>query len=87
MESSSKHKLMAGVLSVALLLPATTAFGNDWSKPKSRTRGTAIGLVAGAAVAGPPGAVVGAAIGNGVQSLRHNSHVAHRHYYRHYRRY
>jgi hypothetical protein len=84
MESSNKHKLMAGVLSVALLLPATTAFGNDWSKHKSRTRGSAIGLVAGAVVAGPPGAVVGAAIGNGVQSLRHNRFA---HHYRHHRRY
>jgi hypothetical protein len=84
MESSNKHKLMAGVLSVALLLPATTAFGNDWSKPKSRTKGTAIGAAAGAIVAGPPGAVIGGAVGNGVQSLRHNRHAA-RHY-RHHRR-
>src|SRR5258706_12363377 len=76
MESSNKHKLMAGVLSVALLLPATTAFGNDWSKPKSRVKGTAIGLVAGAAVAGPPGAVIRAAVRYGVQSLRHNRHAA-----------
>jgi MFS family permease len=85
MESSSKHKLMAGVLSMALL-PATTALGNDWSKPKSRTRGTAIGAVAGALVAGPPGAVIGGALGNGVQAARHTS-VAHRHHhYRHHRR-
>ncbi len=82
MESANRHKLMAGVLSVALLLPATTAFGNDWSKPKSRTKGTAIGAVAGAVVAGPPGAVVGGAVGNGVQSLRHNRHSAHRHHRR-----
>ena len=82
MESSNKHKLMAGVLSVALLLPATTAFSNDWSKPKSRVKGTAIGLVAGAAVAGPPGAVIGAAVGNGVQSLRHNRMTHHRHHRR-----
>jgi hypothetical protein len=87
MESSNKHKLMAGVLSVALLLPATTAFGNDWSKPKSRLKGTTIGLVAGAAVAGPPGAVIGAAVGNGVQSLRHMRSTAYRHHSRSYRRY
>lgn len=87
MESSNKNKLMAGVLSMALLLPATTALGNDWSKPKSRTRGTAIGAVAGAIVAGPPGAVVGGAIGNGVQSVRHNHHAASHHHYRHHRRY
>jgi len=75
---------MAGVLSVALLLPAATAFGNDWSKPKSRLKGTAIGTVAGAAVGGPVGAVVGGAAGNGVQYLRHKS-TAYRH--RHHRRY
>ncbi|HEX7680889.1 MAG TPA: hypothetical protein VF713_22325 [Thermoanaerobaculia bacterium] len=87
MESSSKHKLMAGVLSVALLLPATTAFGNDWSKPKSRLKGTTIGMAAGAIVAGPPGAVIGAAVGNGVQYLRHDRHTAYRHHSRNYRRY
>jgi hypothetical protein len=79
MESSNKNKLMAGVLSMALLLPATNALGNDWSKPKSRTKGTAIGAVAGAVVAGPPGAVIGGAIGNGVQNVRHNR-TAHRHH-------
>ena len=87
MESSNKHKLMAGVLSLALLLPATTAFGNDWSKPKSRVKGTAIGLAAGAIVAGPPGAIVGAAVGNGLQSLRHTRSTSYRHHSRSYRRY
>lgn len=82
MESSNKNKLMAGALTVALLLPATTAFGNDWSKPKSRLKGTAIGAAAGAVVAGPPGAVIGGAVGNGVQSLRHNRMTRHRHYRR-----
>ena len=86
MESSNKDKLMAGVLSMALLLPATSALGNDWSKHKSRTRGTAIGAVAGAIVAGPPGAVIGGALGNGVQSVRHNRHAASRHHYHHHHR-
>ena len=84
MTFSKSNKLMAGVLSAALLLPAATAFGNDWSKPKSRLKGSVIGGVAGAAVAGPPGAVVGAAVGNGVQSLRHAATSRH---YRHHRRY
>ena len=84
MTSHNNRRLMAGVLSMALLLPAATAFGNDWSKPKSRLKGTAIGTVAGAAVGGPVGAVVGGAVGNGVQYLRHQS-TAHR--YRHHRRY
>jgi MFS superfamily sulfate permease-like transporter len=80
----NNRKLMAGVLTAALLLPATTAFGNDWSKPKSRLKGSAIGGVAGAVVAGPPGAVVGAAVGNGVQVLRHKATSKH---YRHHRKY
>jgi MFS family permease len=82
MVSTNNSKLLAGVLAAALLLPASTALGNDWSKPKSRTKGTAIGMVAGAVVAGPPGAAIGAAVGNGVQAVRH--HAAHRHY-RHHR--
>jgi hypothetical protein len=84
MKSSNNRRLLAGVLSAALLLPAATAFGNDWSKPKSRIKGTAIGAVAGAVVAGPPGAVVGAAVGNGVQHVRHMT-TSHRS--RHHRRY
>ena len=80
----NNRKLMAGVLTAALLLPATTALGNDWSKPKSRLKGTAIGVAAGAAVAGPPGAAVGAAVGNGVQYLRHKATARH---YRHHRKY
>lgn len=65
------RKLQAVVLSGALLLPAGSAFGNDWSKKHSRTKGTVIGAVAGALVAGKKGAVVGAALGNGVQAARH----------------
>jgi len=76
------RKLLAGVLTAALLLPATTALGNDWSKPKSRMKGTAIGTAVGAVVGGPPGAVVGAAVGNGVQYLRHKYTVERRHHRR-----
>jgi MFS family permease len=82
MTSLISRRIQAAVLSAALLLPAATAFGNDWSKPRSRTRGTAIGAAAGA-VLGPPGAVVGAAVGNGVQYVRSKQH--HRRHYR-YRR-
>jgi len=84
MTSLKNRKFLAAALSAALLLPAATAFGNDWSKPKSRLKGTVIGTAAGAIVAGPPGAIVGAAVGNGVQYARH--HHAARHY-RHHRKY
>ncbi len=77
MTSELSRKIGAFVLAAATLLPATTAFGNTWSKPKSRTRGTVIGAAAGA-VLGPAGAVVGAGVGNGIQSLRHHRHYRHR---------
>lgn len=79
------RKIQAAVLAAALLLPAATAMGNDWTKRESRTRGATIGGAIGV-LAGPPGVVAGAAIGNGVQYLRHASHHRHsmkRHY--HYR--
>ena len=84
MVSTNNSRLLAGVLAAALLLPATTALGNDWSKPKSRTKGTAIGMVAGAIVAGPPGAAIGAAVGNGVQAVRQQSTARHHRHHRHY---
>ena len=84
------NKLVAALLSAALIVPATSALGNDWTKHKSRTRGTTIGAAIGA-LAGPPGVVVGAALGNGVQRARQaRSHHHYRHHtasYRHYRRY
>ena len=83
------NKLQAAVLASALILPASGAFANDWSKPASRTKGTIIGGVAGALVGGTKGAVVGAALGNGVQYAR--QHETSRHYARrhrhHHRRY
>ena len=84
MTSSGKSKLLAGMLTAALLLPATTALGNDWSKPQSRTKGEVIGAATGAVVGGPPGAVVGAMVGNGVQYARRQYALRH---YAHYRRY
>ncbi len=83
MTSLLSRKLQAVVLGTALLLPATAAFGNQWSKPMSRTRGATIGAAAGA-VLGPVGAVVGAGIGNGIQSVRHNQST--HHHKRHLRR-
>ena len=84
--TSLTRRISALVLGTALLVPATTALGSDWSKPQSRTRGTVIGAAAGA-ILGPPGMVAGAAIGNGVQSMRHHvtsHHRSHR-YHRHTR--
>lgn len=76
-----KHKVVAALLAGSLMLPAATAFGNDWTKPKSRTRGAVIGGTIGA-LAGPPGVVAGAAVGNGVQRLRQH-HVSHHRHHHH----
>jgi hypothetical protein len=86
MRSLLNKRIQAAVMAGVLLLPAATAFGNDWSKHRSRTKGTAVGTVAGAVVGGPVGAVAGGAIGNGVQYLREQNHRHHRVvYHRHYR--
>jgi len=81
MTSHINRKIQAMVLTAALLVPAATALGNDWTKPKSRTRGATIGAAVGA-LAGPPGMVVGAAVGNGVQVARHaqSRHHTRRHH-------
>ena len=71
------RKVQAAVIAGALLLPAGVASANDWSKPRSRTKGTVIGAVAGALVAGKKGAVIGAVAGNGVQAARHVQHRKH----------
>ena len=86
MASTLIRKLQAAALATVILLPASSAFANDWSKHMSRTRGATIGAVAGA-VLGPPGVVAGAAIGNGVQAARH--HIARKSHHRtvHYRHY
>jgi len=81
------RKFQAAVLAGALLLPAGSAVAQvSWAKPDSRTKGTVIGAVAGGLVAGKKGALVGAALGNGVQAVRHNQHrKAVRHTARHRR--
>jgi MFS family permease len=84
MTSQLNRKISAFALAAALLVPAASAFANDWTKPMSRTRGATIGGAVGA-LAGPPGVVAGAAVGNGVQSVRH--HMATHHRRHHHRRY
>jgi hypothetical protein len=81
MTSLAMRRIQAAVLSATLLIPATSAFGNDWTKRHSRTRGTTIGAAAGSLL-GPPGIVVGAAVGNGVQAVRHHNAVRHHHHRR-----
>ncbi len=85
MRSLLNKRIQAAVMTAVLLLPAATAFGNDWSKHRSRTKGTAIGAAAGAVVGGPVGAVAGGAIGNGVQYLRQQDHRHHWMHHRHHR--
>jgi len=87
MASMISKKIQAAVLASALLLPAGSAFANDWSKGESRTKGTVLGAVAGALVAGKKGALIGAAVGNGVQYARHSTHRHHTRHRRHVRRY
>lgn len=96
MTSNLNRKIQAAVLSTAMVLTAGSVFADQWTKPQSRTRGTAIGAAAGA-ILGPPGMIAGAAIGNGVQSMRHHvapqaygrRHISHhrhfRHFWRHHR--
>ena len=82
MTSHINRRIQAMVLTAAMLVPAAAAFGNDWTKPHSRTRGATIGGAVGA-LAGPPGVVVGAAVGNGVQAVRHSQsrhHTRHHHH-------
>jgi hypothetical protein len=91
------HKpLTAALLSVMLMLPASSALAARHKY--SRTRGTLIGAAVGALVAHDhlKGAVIGGAVGNGVQyardqnrqrTIKHNRnfHAKHRRYYHHYR--
>jgi hypothetical protein len=68
---TNMKKLQALVLSAALLVPAEAAL----AKKHSRTAGTAVGAVAGYLLGGKKGAVVGAAVGNGVQYERHKQYA------------
>jgi hypothetical protein len=80
-----KKQILAALLASALLIPAESAFANDWTKPLSRTRGGTIGAAAGAFL-GPAGAVAGAALGNGVQYARRSTQHYSRHHHHYYRR-
>src|SRR5205085_6466843 len=89
----TSKRIQAAVLSVTLLLPAGTAFGATRYHHRhhySQARGAAIGAVAGALLShGQPlkGAIIGGAVGEGVQALRnHQENIKHRHRY-HHRRY
>lgn len=87
MSTKTSSKIQAAVLSVALLLPAgstfamtrhhkrhTTTYATAHHRHKySRTRGTAVGAVAGALIDHKhplTGALIGAAAGNAVQVIR-----------------
>lgn len=86
-----KTKLQAALLSVALMLPATSSFAmtrhhyrhtttvtHHHRHHYSQTRGAVVGAVAGAAIDHHKplkGALIGAAVGEGVQIIR--NHNAH----------
>lgn len=78
-------RIQAALLSLALLLPAASAFGTTHRYHHrrarhhySQTRGAIIGAVAGAAIDHHQpikGALIGGAVGEGVQIIRnHNAH-------------
>ena len=79
------RKIQAAVLSIALLLPAGSAFAatkhhyrHHHRHHYSQTRGAAVGAVAGAVIDHHQplkGAAIGAAVGLGVQAIRnHKEH-------------
>ena len=75
-----KTTLCAGVLSLALIAPAPSAFAKHHYHKYSQTRGAVIGGVAGALVGGTKGALIGAGLGAGVQYERNQqyNHTHHR---------
>jgi hypothetical protein len=78
-----KNKIAAAALTLALALPATSALADN-----SRTKGTIIGAAAGALVThSVGGAVVGAALGNGVAYANHHRRYHRVYYYRNHHRY
>ena len=77
------RKIQAAVLSIALLLPAGSAFATTRHHRHhrhhySQTRGAVVGAVAGAVIDHKKplkGAAIGAAVGLGVQAIRnHKEH-------------
>jgi uncharacterized protein YcfJ len=69
-------KLQAAVLALTLLAPTEAAFARTkhHKKHHNRTSGTAIGAVAGAVIDHKhplQGAIIGGALGNAVQAVRH----------------
>ncbi len=77
--TTKTNRLQAAVLSVALMLPAGGAFARTryhHHHHYSRTRGAAVGAVAGALIDHKKplkGALIGAAVGNAVQAVRSHS--------------
>lgn len=76
----NSKKIQAAVLSLALLVPAGSAFAKTRHHRHhySQARGAAIGAVAGAVIDHKKplkGAIIGAAVGDAVQAVRnHKSH-------------
>ena len=74
----ASKKIQAAVLSVALMLPAGSAFARTHHRHRhhySQTRGVVVGAVAGAAIDHHKplqGALVGAAVGGAVQAVRNH---------------
>lgn len=76
--TAKSNRVQAVILSVALMLPAGSMFARTRHHHHySRTRGAAVGAVAGALIAHRhplKGALVGAAAGNAVQAVRSHTH-------------
>lgn len=77
MATKRSTKIQAAVLSLALLVPAGSAFARTRHHRHhySQTRGAVIGAVAGAAIDHKKplkGALIGAAVGEGVQIIRNH---------------
>ncbi len=80
-----KKQITAAVLSLGLILPASNAFAYH---KHNRLGGTLVGAAAGALIThNARGALIGAAVGNGVQYARDvHERNNERHYYNRHRR-
>ena len=77
MTTNKTTKIQAAVLSVALMLPAGSAFARTRQHRHhySQTRGAVVGAVAGAVIDHHrplQGALIGAVVGNAVQNVRNH---------------